>query len=400
MKETGGGSRKPHDHPAEASRSPDHPEGLDSPRSVRFAKSTIAKDQVFGVPSRRDPLLLSPTMTIADQGNELPSWNFGEGDEVIPHCTFQAALGGGSHFEAYQAVDDRLFAPVVVKIVRPNLVTNELVLRDLRREAELTSRLRHPLIVRCFHFEATGPRPYVALEKLPGQQLDKILKERTLELSDVLRVGMGLAAVLHYMRTQEVVHLDLTPANVIVGRVARLIDFNLARETPTAAAATVAFGTRRFMAPEQCDPPRTGRPGPPSDVWGLGGTLFKSVSGRHPFRMGSRSGEAPLEEQYPQLFESPRELPADVPSELRDVILACLTKDPAARPLPADVFFALQSLTGEPPAYVPPLRPASPGPIPPEPEAKSDDRARFRAALRAKNPSFDKRRPPSPGRKK
>ncbi len=166
----------------------------------------------------------------------------------MPQCRFQAALGGGVHFEAYQAVDDRLFAPVVVKIVRPNLVARESVLRDLRREAELTTRLRHPLIVRCFHFDASGPRPYVALEKLPGRQLDKILMtEGTLDVPDVLRVGMGLASVLHYMRTQDVVHLDLTPSNVIVGRVARLIDFNLARDTATAAAGTVAFGTRHYI---------------------------------------------------------------------------------------------------------------------------------------------------------
>jgi serine/threonine protein kinase len=314
------------------------------------------------------------------------SWGFSEGDEVVPHCTYQAALGGGVHFEAYQAVDDRLFAPVVVKIVRPNLVERESVLRDLSREVELTSRLRHPLVVRCFHFETAGPRPYLALEKLPGRQLATILQAQgTLDLSDLLRVGMGLASVLHYLRIQEVVHLDLTPANVIVGRVARLIDFNLARDSATAASTTVAFGTRRYMAPEQCDPQRAGRPGPASDVWGLGGTLYKAICGKHPFRVGSASEDAPITEQYPQLFEPPRNLPSHVPDDLRRVVMACLAKDPDERPLPADVFFALQSLTGDPPAYAPPHGGEKEPTTKPRQSADHEhDRARFRAALRAK----------------
>ena len=105
---------------------------------------------------------------------------------------------------------------------------------------------------------------------------------------------MGLASVLHYLGTQDVVHLDLTPANVIVGRVARLIDFNLAREVTTASSTTVAFGTRRYMAPEQCVPAH-GSTRTPVRCWGLGGTMFKAVAGRHPFRTGERSEDAPLQ---------------------------------------------------------------------------------------------------------
>lgn len=70
------------------------------------------------------------------------------------------SLGGGSRYEVYLVWDDHLFALAVAKLVRPNLVEKEVVLRELREEAEALERLAHPVIVRGFDAVLEGPRPH------------------------------------------------------------------------------------------------------------------------------------------------------------------------------------------------------------------------------------------------
>ena len=327
----------------------------------------------------------APDVPAHDSSPNRPTWGFGEGDQIVAHCTVRSRLGGGSHHETYDAIDDRLFAPVVVKIVRPHLVASERVLRDLRREVDLTERLRHPLIVRSLHHAATGDRPYLALEKLPGQPLELILKGgASLPPERVLDLGMGIATVLHYLRFAHVVHLDVNPNNIIMsGRVPRLIDFDLARGAIDAAKLTSSTGAARCAAPEQCDPPHRGRPGPPSDVWGLGITLFRSVAGRFPFPRGVTTPDTAPEARFPQLTDAPRELPDTTPPALREMIMSCLAADPSRRPVPADVFFALQEISGEGPGGRI-TAPAPAGAAASAPAGPPDQRELFRAALKAK----------------
>jgi serine/threonine protein kinase len=240
-----------------------------------------------------------------------------------------------------------MFAPVVIKVVRPDMVDNAAVLQGLSREADLTDRLRHPLIVRSYFADLNGPRPCVALEMLPGEPLDVILaREGKLSLDRTLDVGLGLATALHYLRNSDVVHLDVRPANVMLGSVPRLIDFNLSFPAEQAALLTGQVGTRGYLAPEQCAPPETGVPCYATDVWGLGATLFKAIAGRRPFALGSWDASDSLEAQFPPLRETPRALPGETPLPLANVVMACLAKDPAQRPTPATVFAELKKIQG------------------------------------------------------
>jgi serine/threonine protein kinase len=103
------------------------------------------------------------------------------------------------------------------------------------------------------------------------------------------------------------------------------------------------------MPPEQCNP--RGDVGPASDVWGLGATLYHAVAGKLPFRRPrTREAGAPLEDRFPQLEDEPRPWPVPVPGALSDAILACLEKDPAARPTAAELATMLQPLVAELPS--------------------------------------------------
>jgi serine/threonine-protein kinase len=273
------------------------------------------------------------------------SWNLHEGDQVVEDCVVIELLGGGSAYEAYRAFDERLFAPVVVKIVRPHLVGDRATLRGLRREVETVGRLNHPVIVRGFHAVTDGPRPYLALESLDGPRLSTLLRKfGPLPMEQLLPLGLELSSALHYLRRSDVVHLDIKPSNVIMGAPPRLIDLSIARSVARAADLDHAVGTDAYMAPEQCDPPRTGRPGPEADIWGLGATMFEALAGHRPFADGSRDSSATPEQRWPQLVDGVAELPRRVPDAVRKPVLACLDPDPAARPTPRELAAMLEPL--------------------------------------------------------
>ena len=164
-------------------------------------------------------------------------------------------------------------------------------------------------------------------------------------IEQAVSLGIGIATVLHYLRIEEVVHLDVNTNNIILqDRVPRLIDFDIARPVREASALTFSTGSPRCAAPEQFAPPTHGRPGPASDIWGLGATLFRCVSERFPFPLPSADPEATPEERFPQATVPHRDLPESVPRALVELIDACLHKSPDQRPTPLSVVTSLQSL--------------------------------------------------------
>jgi len=273
------------------------------------------------------------------------SWRLAGGDEVAPGCTVIERLGGGRAYEAYRALDDDLFAPVVVKVVRPHLVDDAPTLRGLRREVELVGRLNHPVIVRGFHADTGGERPYLALESLDGPRLSTLLRRYgPLPLEQLLPLGLEMTSALHYLRNRGVVHLDIKPSNIIMGAPPRLIDLSIARDIEDARSLDHVVGTDAYLAPEQADPPRSGRPGFAADMWGLGATLFEALAGYRPFADGVRDDESTPDQRWPQLVESPATLPKRVPAAVSKPVLACLASRPVDRPTPGELAGLLEPL--------------------------------------------------------
>jgi eukaryotic-like serine/threonine-protein kinase len=266
------------------------------------------------------------------------SWHLAEGDSITAELSAVKLLGGGSAYEAYLAFDEITYAPVVVKVLRPDQVDDESSLRGLRREVDTLAKVNHPVVVRGLRHELEGRRPHVVLEHIEGPRLSTLVRRYgPLQPQQYLPLGLDLASALHYLGGLEVAHLDVKPSNIIMGSPARLIDLSVARSFDLAAALTARIGTDAYMAPEQADPRGRFRvPGGASDVWGLGGSLFEAVTGHRPFRSGDLESDRP-EEQYPQLVDDPAELPNGVPDEVAKVLYAALERDPANRPRPHEV---------------------------------------------------------------
>jgi serine/threonine protein kinase len=277
------------------------------------------------------------------------SWGFGPGDAITADLSAVKLLGGGSSYEAYLAFDEITYGPVVVKVVRPDQVEDRSSLRGLRREVRALKAVNHPVVVRGLRHDLEGERPHVVLEQVDEPRLSSLIRRHgRLPEQQYLPLGVEIAGALHYLTRVGWAHLDIKPSNIIMGAPARLIDLSVARPLERAAALTAEIGTDAYMAPEQCRPGGVGVPGPASDVWGLGATLFHAVAGYRPFDDGRRDAED-REERYPQLVQEPKELPEQVPHEVQKIVLAALQEDPADRPLPHEVAEALEPVMARQP---------------------------------------------------
>ena len=251
-------------------------------------------------------------------------------------------LGSGLRYETYLAWDEHLRALVVAKLVRPDLVGDTGAMHGIRAEARHLDRLAHPMLLRSFGAHLDGARPHLVLEHIEGPRLSTLMRRFGVVVEQLLPLTLNLCAVLQYMARERVVHLDVKPSNVIMAGAPRLIDLSVARDFDDLSGLTGPVGTDAYMAPEQCDAGRFGEIGPPSDVWGLGATLYEALARRSPFADdGSR---------FPQLCEPPAPLPDSVPPALAELVLPCLADKPADRPTAGELADEFEPLVDSLPA--------------------------------------------------
>lgn len=270
---------------------------------------------------------------------EEDGWHLGNGDEIVPGRTAVKLLGGGRRFEAYLAYDDTLLTTVVVKMLRPSRINDAIALEGLAEESAALRACNHPSLCRGFDAVLDGPRPHIVLEHVEGPRLSTLIRRfGRVDLDQLVPLAVEVCAALHYLHSRDLVHLDVKPQNIIMSAPPRLIDLSVACTTADALSLKTAVGTDAYMAPEQANPASATRIGPAADVWGLGATLYESVSGALPYPRPSD------DDRHPQLHVRATPLPDDVPAGVCDPIMACLEQDPADRPSPRDLARSLEPL--------------------------------------------------------
>jgi eukaryotic-like serine/threonine-protein kinase len=275
------------------------------------------------------------------------SWQFSEGDEIAPGRSIVKHLGGGNAYEVFLVWDDFFFALMVGKVLRPDRAQDDRELRSLAHEADALDSLEHPVLVRGFDAALEGPYPHVLIEHLEGPTLRSLIKRHgALPIEQLIPLALHVASAVQYMANEDWVHLDVKPDNIVMGVPPRLIDLSVARTLERAASVRSPIGTDAYMAPEQCDAAaRPGEIGTPADVFGLAATLFHAVAGSVPFPRPKGARESgDLHVRFPQLRETPIDLPPETPPALAEAIYAGLDKDPAKRPAAAEIAGALEPL--------------------------------------------------------
>ncbi len=270
-------------------------------------------------------------------------WNLRPGDELVPGRWIQELLGGGERYQAFLTWNDELLCPTVVKILRPDQVDDPAARRTISREGELLRSIDHPYFLRLLGQDTDGERPFIELEFLDGPRLSTLLhRHGILSGEQLFPLGRQLAAAVHYLHRQGLLHLDVKPRNVIMGPVPRLIDLSIVRRIDEVEAIRSPIGTDAYMAPEQCDRTRLSTIGPASDVWGIGVTIYEAASKQLPYPRGRRGGSDL--ERWPQLEGEVAPLPSKVPRSVAAAVMPCLERDPARRPTPEELFESFDDL--------------------------------------------------------
>ena len=240
-------------------------------------------------------------------------------------------VGRGGMGEVYRARHRHLGSEHAIKIILPDLASDERVVGLFKREAQVLRRLRHEAVVSYDGlFSDEHGRVYLAMEFVDGPSLKDVLKAGALKPGDVRMLRDRLAAGLAAAHDTGVVHRDLSPDNVILPDsrldLAKIIDFGIAKRTDPEKSTIIGSqfaGKYSYASPEQFGM-YGGDVGPKSDIYSLGLVLAAAASGK----------ALPMGTSTIEVVEARRQVPdlTALPGELRREIAPLLEPDPKNRP--------------------------------------------------------------------
>ncbi|MFE7036574.1 protein kinase [Streptomyces sp. NPDC057621] len=209
-----------------------------------------------------------------------------------------AQLGRGGMGVVWRAHDEVLGREVAVKELRTYTDADAPELADLglrmQREARAAARVRHPGVIAVHDVAQIDGRPLIVMELVDGPSLDDVLRERgTIDAREAAGIGAKVMDALAAAHRAGVLHRDVKPGNILLDRSGRVVltDFGIATmEDPGDGSTThltrsgELVGSLDYLAPERA---QGYEPGPASDIWALGATLYAAVEGSSPFRRTS-----------------------------------------------------------------------------------------------------------------
>jgi serine/threonine protein kinase len=260
-------------------------------------------------------------------------------------------LGHGGMGTVYKALHTKLDRVVAVKVLAKSRVEDERAIARFEREMKAIGRLDHPQIVRAHDAREIDGRPVLIMEYVEGLDLARLVERAgRLRVPDACELVRRVAVGLQYVHEHDLVHRDIKPSNLMLtprGEI-KILDLGLARfhreqggsDEMTGTGQTL--GTADYMAPEQTS--HSHGADIRADIYSLGCTLFKLLSGHAPFDGPDFRGTFDKMTAHVQTpAPSIREVVASVPEELAVLLGRMLAKDPAQRPAtPADVAQGLE----------------------------------------------------------
>jgi urea transport system substrate-binding protein len=268
-----------------------------------------------------------------------------------PRYRILGVLGRGGMGTVFKAMHRLLERPVVIKVLRPELIRDPELLERFRREARLAAKLAHPNVVTVYEAEQIGAMHLLVMEFIDGQDLAELLRKRgSVPVAVACELARQAAVGLQHIHEQGLVHRDIKPANLILtdGGQVKLLDLGLAflkagaSQERDLTLTQQSMGTVNYMAPEQWEDSH--RVDIRADIYSLGCTLYHLLAGAPPFGM-SRAPNLMRQMWAHSLAPVPpiREKRPDVPEELAAVLGRMLAKDRALRPaVPSEVAAALE----------------------------------------------------------
>ena len=253
-----------------------------------------------------------------------------------------ALIGRGAMGAVYLARDVKLNRLVALKVLLGSLAKSPSLVKQFHQEAQASAPLNHPSIVRVYSAGIESGTPYIAMEYVEGEPLDRFLKRKGKVKWDVaLHIGYKLAQGLECAHNAGVIHRDIKPSNIMLDQTGgtRLTDFGIAKiqSDDNASSPGQSFlGTPQYMSPEQA---KNGNIGPSSDLYSLGVTLYQMISSELPFKGESTISliNSICNDEAPRL----NKIVMDVPDDVARFVAYLLGKTPADRPANAKVAYSM-----------------------------------------------------------
>jgi serine/threonine protein kinase len=239
-------------------------------------------------------------------------------------------IGRGAMGVVFKGRDPLIGRAVAVKTITSGVPQSADLLERFYREARAAGGLQHPNIVTIYELAESGGAPFIAMEYLEGESLEKIIaRTPALPLATKLGYIVQTCRALDYAHRRGVIHRDVKPANIVVTRdgIVKVVDFGIARLGPTSHTQTgMLLGTLAYMSPEQI---RGQHFDERSDVWAMGVVLYELITYQRPF---TGENHAALLLSILQNEPSPiwRVFP-ECPVALEKIISKCLRKDEKER---------------------------------------------------------------------
>ncbi|MEQ8790593.1 MAG: serine/threonine-protein kinase [Pirellulaceae bacterium] len=246
----------------------------------------------------------------------------------------QEHLGSGGFGKVYRAVQKSLDRPVAVKALHKARQRDPRAVEQFLHEARLLARLKHPGIVGVHGLgRYPGGGYFLVLDLVEGEDLQRRIDRGRLTIAEAVRITIAVAEAIQHAHQHGVLHGDLKPSNVLCDTNGAVIvtDFGFGHLLPTEAdaanTAPLFGGTLAFLAPEVA---RSGPPGIPVDVYGLGALLYCLLTGRPPHQF-AHDEEARADREGIGDVLAPATIRSEMPSELETLAMTCLATNPATR---------------------------------------------------------------------
>lgn len=250
----------------------------------------------------------------------------GREGQRIGNYRLVSLLGHGGFAEVYLGEHLYLKTPAAIKLLHANMVRRD-AREDFLKEAQTIAHLLHPHIVRVMDFGVERKIPFLVMDYAPNGTLSQRYPAGTLLLlTTIMPYVRQVADALQYAHDEGVIHCDIKPANMLVGRRNEVLlsDFGIAQVIQRTSRSQQIIGTVAYMAPEQIQ----GWPIPATDQYALGIVVYEWLCGERPFR-GS------LKELSHQQLSAPppslQEKVSTISPGIEQVVMRALAKDPEQR---------------------------------------------------------------------
>jgi serine/threonine protein kinase len=270
------------------------------------------------------------------------------GRVIAGRYTVRAHIGGGGMADVFQATDEELGVDVAIKLLKPFMASDELRARMVQ-EARAAAQIRHANLVRVFGTGKLDNTAYIVMEMLAGPNLEQYVREyseQRIPWREALALLVPAIEALHAIHERGYVHRDIKPGNILVTRepghapTAIVIDLGLVKpdralrtvDSPPTTEVGRMLCTPGYTSPEQA----LGRPvDRRSDVYSMGITLYRVLTGRLPFHEVHGRHVAAMLARH--IYNEPTLLAdaaatAEIPPAVAAVVESALRKDPAQRP--------------------------------------------------------------------